>query len=99
MWEGIMSKPEILFDYIGGNCPVQAEGTIDGAQFYFRARGTHWSLSIATSASGPWGEDAWEHFEKYSDEEYAAGWMDVSEGEAFIEKGAAIYRKEKSNES
>lgn len=31
-----------------GNCPVQAEGTLVGSEFYyFRARGCHWSLDIA----------------------------------------------------
>ena len=31
---------------IGGNCPVQAEGRIDGLPLYFRARSSHWSLGI-----------------------------------------------------
>jgi hypothetical protein len=28
----------IVIDSIGGNCPVQAEGSFDGMRFYFRAR-------------------------------------------------------------
>jgi len=27
--------------------PVQAEGTLDGHPFYFRARGDHWTFSLA----------------------------------------------------
>ena len=27
----------LAIDWIGGNCPVQAEGTIDGKRFYFRS--------------------------------------------------------------
>ena len=31
----------------GGNCPVQAEGKLEnGGWFYFRARGTRWSLEV-----------------------------------------------------
>jgi hypothetical protein len=29
-----------------GNCPVQAEGFIDTAPFYFRARGARWAIEI-----------------------------------------------------
>lgn len=35
-----------------GNCPVQAEGTIDGFPFYFRARGGSWKLSITCTPDG-----------------------------------------------
>ena len=34
-----------------GNCPVQAEGTFDGAFFYFRARGENVKLLVGTSLS------------------------------------------------
>ncbi len=38
---------DIIYDSgPGGMCPVQAEGTVNGLRFYFRARGTTWSLSI-----------------------------------------------------
>lgn len=40
------TKAIIIIDSFGGNCPVQAEGTIDGKPFYFRARGSSWSMSI-----------------------------------------------------
>jgi hypothetical protein len=30
----------VRIEWLGGNCPVQAEGTFDGYPFYFRARGT-----------------------------------------------------------
>ena len=32
-----------------GNCPVQAEGTFDGAFFYFRARDSFARLRVGTS--------------------------------------------------
>ena len=50
------TKAIIIIDSFGGNCPVQAEGTIDGKPFYFRARGSSWSMSIGgddVAHSGP----------------------------------------------
>ena len=44
-------------DWIGGNCPVQAEGKIDGHLFYFRARGD--VLQMSVSETDPLGDDAW----------------------------------------
>ena len=35
-----------------GACPVQAEGTVDGLPFYFRARGGEWTLSVAATPAG-----------------------------------------------
>lgn len=45
-------KRHIVVKYIGGACPVQAEGTVDGIPFYFRARGNGWSLSIGVDPIG-----------------------------------------------
>lgn len=39
-------SPHLEISLIGGNCPVQAEGTINGEPFYFRARWDHWSLGV-----------------------------------------------------
>jgi hypothetical protein len=86
-----MSEPNISIAWVGGNCPVQAEGTIDGAVFYFQARGKRWSLTVATDAGGVDGPNAWEHSERYSDDEYAAGWMSEDEARRFIAKGAKLY--------
>ena len=87
-----MSEPKIFIEQIGGNCPVQAEGTIDGAVFYFRSRGESWSLQVATDATGPWGDTAWAYTEDYPGEKYDAGWITEDQARAFINKGAAIYR-------
>jgi len=72
----------IVIDWIAGNCPVQAEGSIDGHEFYFRARHTHWRLEV--------GE--WDYAERYSDEPYAAGWMTEEEARGFIAKAAEFFR-------
>lgn len=86
----------VEIDQIGGNCPVQAEGTIDGRQFYFRARGMYWSLEIGAKDDAPyekWDCGSWCFSEKYSDDQYAAGWMTHDEARAFIEKAAGIFEK------
>ncbi len=77
----------LTIDWIGGNCPVQAEGTIDGFRFDFRARGVTWSVEIYDGGAEPWTTH-----EKYSDETYAAGWMTEDEARAFIKQAAAEYR-------
>ncbi len=83
--------PKIEIDYLGGQCPVQAEGKINGVPFYFRARGEHWSLSI-----GP--NPVWHYSEAYGDGPYDAGWMGHEEARQFIDKSANIYQKEQPNE-
>ncbi len=41
-------------DWIGGKCPVQAEGNIDGQPLYFRSRGDEWEFWVGT----PYSSDA-----------------------------------------
>lgn len=81
----------LVITEIGGRCPVQAEGTICGVPFYFRARGESWSIGIG-------GEvvllPAWEHEEDYGDEPFAAGYMPEEEALAFIEREARRYAQE-----
>lgn len=79
---------EVIIDRLGGNCPVQADGTIDGVPFYFRARGSHWSMGI-----GPQPIDApeWYHRELWCDDPYGAGWMSEEEAERMIRICAKWY--------
>lgn len=87
----------------GGNCPVQAEGKINGLPFYFRSRGGHWSLSIAKTPNGDTldYEKCYFHREEYDGvnkqeaEEFQgqmlrfdAGWAEPEECRAFIERTA-----------
>ena len=53
--------------------------------FYFRARGARWSLGVGGE---PVGDPSWETSEDYPGGEFAAGWMDEAEAEAFISKAA-----------
>jgi len=44
-------KLEGLIPY--GNCPVQADGTVDGNPAYFRARGDGWSFAVSLPGVDP----------------------------------------------
>lgn len=83
------SDPSLHIEQIGGNCPVQAEGAIDGEPFYFRARGEHWSFSVGAE---PVGQPHWSWRQRYPGDRYAAGWMSEEEARAFIAQAAAQYR-------
>lgn len=75
-----------------GNCPVQAEGRINGIEFYFRARGNHWTIGIGGDVTG---NPDWFYKEEYGDKPFAAGWMTESEARMFIEKACKEYVKDK----
>ncbi len=76
-----------------GHCPVQAEGTIDGQRFYFRARGTHWSLAIGANLDI---DPDWYLKVRYSADPFAAGWMAETEARAIIERCAIEYLASKA---
>lgn len=80
---------ELIIYWLGGNCPVQAEGTVDGKEFYFRARYTSWRMEIGSDA-----EPEWECHGSWGDGPYAAGWMPEAEARRIIEKCAAEYMDE-----
>lgn len=82
---------EIVIDWIGGNCPVQAEGMIAGKKFYFRARGNTWSMSIGGDVIS---DPEWQMREQYGDDPFAAGWMVEETARAFIYEAAERYLKE-----
>lgn len=80
-----MSPITIEIDFCGGNCPVQAEGRINGEPFYFRARGEHWSLSVGAD---PVGDPRAQYIERFSSDQFAAGWMDVTTAYGLILRAA-----------
>ena len=81
----------IIIENAGGNCPVQIEGTINGRNFYFRARWSSWSLSVADDNGDVFSDSAWFYREPYPGEVGSAGWMPMKEAEAFLHKAAKIY--------
>ena len=84
-------EPAIDITFLGGNCPVQAEGTIDGKPFYFRARGSHWTLSIG--GVDPVDKPDWFWHESYGNGPFDAGWMPVDEAEAFLRAAAGRFHR------
>lgn len=87
---------DIDIQTIGGNCPVQAEGTVNGVAFYFRARGEHWSMSIG--GVDVIGAPEWFYEEEYPGGAYKAGWMEQSEAVAFIEQAAKMWVEKKGGD-
>ena len=83
----------LVITTLGGNCPVQAEGTVDGAPFYFRARWGSWRLAIGENCVGAKrSEDGiWVRKREYGDGRYDAGWMSEDEARAFLFEAAAAY--------
>jgi hypothetical protein len=86
----------IEIDWLGGNCPVQAEGKIGGKPFYFRARGSAWAIAIggdlyATTFGNATDSRGWLYQEEYPGGPFAAGWMSEAEARAFIEQAAQRY--------
>ena len=83
----------LVIEWLGGNCPVQAEGTVDGKPFYFRARGEHWRMGIG---GDPVGDPEWSREEKWGDSQFAAGWMEVGEAKKIIKRCAEEYSNRKT---
>jgi hypothetical protein len=82
---------QLVIETLGGMCPVQGEGTVDGFPFYFRARGASWSFSVADKdgdpvMNGP-GEDGFHIAEPYGTWP-EAGYMDIGIARAIIERSA-----------
>jgi hypothetical protein len=82
-----MSQANIIIDYLNGNCPVQAEGTINGKPFYFRARGESWRLGIG---GDPIVNPEWEHLEWFGVWP-EAGWMEEEVALQLLHKAADRY--------
>lgn len=79
---------DVHIELIGGYCPVQAEGTVNGQEFYFRARHAHWRMNIGGDVVA---NPAWSYSEPYGDGPHDAGWMEESEARAFIAKAANLW--------
>lgn len=82
--------------WLGGHCPVQAEGSVDRIAFYFRARGSHWEIWIGDQrrcfTDHP---DIWSYREPFRTWP-EAGWMSESLARRYIAEGVARWRREKT---
>lgn len=91
---------DVEIKWLGGNCPVQAEGRINGHPFYFRARWRYWAMHIAPSLDWPedfcaWpdygDQNIWSHREMWGDNVFAAGWMPEETAREMIARAARKY--------
>ncbi len=78
--------------HLSGWTPVQAEGTLDGHYFYFRARGSYWRFELGGNECGTrsprwWYEEAWPSVTGFE-----AGYMTDEEAVLCILKAADQFR-------
>ena len=91
----ILNKLNIKIETIGGNCPVQAHGTIFGTAFYFRARGQSYSLAIGENPVGiPEYDKGWYVKKSWGKREFDAGYMPVNLALLLIAKHVIDYINE-----
>lgn len=94
-----------LIGKIYGSAPVQADGTVNGYPFYFRARWDEWSFAISENPNiSPVDIQLIETGEKYGyfaegrvgkEWEYLASYMEVNTVKDIITKCASEYLKTK----
>lgn len=82
-------------DRIGGNCPVQANGDVDGKRFYFRARGDEWQFHVADTDDEIFNNPLF-YIERGYGTGFDAGWMPQHEAVHFIIEAIGEYRKERA---
>lgn len=92
MSKGETTPPDIRVDWLGGNCPVQAEGTINGRPFYFRARGNSWRMNIGGGDVVT--EPEWSYDADYGTGPFDAGWMTQDQALTFIQQSAERFTNE-----
>ena len=83
--------PDLVFEDLGGECPVQGEGTYRGKDFYFRARHESWSLRIDLCPEYYPLRAAFETWGDYGEEEFDASFMPIEDAVAFIRQGCLEY--------
>lgn len=83
---------------IGGNCPVQGEGKVDGFSWYFRSRWSTWSFSVSLLLNGDpvsvafVDGDPGFSIEREFCESPDAGWIEEAQAWVFIETAIGEFR-------
>jgi hypothetical protein len=85
--------------------PVQAEGTLEGHPFYFRARGDQWAFSLAEepeldpvfidSAESASGRGYYLEGQYGAPDSFAASYMPLAEARSLIDACARRYRADR----
>lgn len=87
----------LQIDSIGGPCPVQAEGMVDGVPFYFRARYAEWQMAIGHDAVGiACGDPGWMREGEWGDGPHDAGYMPLEVARELIDQCVDAWRNERS---
>src|SRR5437762_13204696 len=90
---------ELQFEFTSSPAPVQAEGSVGGRRFYFRARGNTWTFTVAENdGDDPVGlssDDvargaAWRRTGDVTGE-FAASWMPIDQAVGLIIECANAY--------
>ena len=86
---------ELTITHLGGSCPVQGDGTVEGIPFYFRARGQHWSMAIGADpvAISCGYKSGWYRQEKWGSGAFDAGFMKKDEALGLINRCAEEYAR------
>ena len=82
-------------EWIGGPCPMQAWGTVDGDQFAFRSRWDRWSFTVSNDPKVE-PDDIESSEQGYFVEQlyggrYGAGYMPENEARKIIDRDARTY--------
>jgi hypothetical protein len=81
--------------WLGGNMPVQAEGTLAGGkQFYFRARYVAWEFSVGATDDDALSAPEWYWAESFGDRVYEASYLPEQTARAIIESCAEMWSSE-----
>jgi len=101
------STPDTFFEFTClAATPVQAEGTVAGHSFYFRARGDSWKFTVAErEGDEPVELDeaevapglAWIRSGTVPGE-FAASWMPLEDARSIINECARAFMQEKANQ-
>jgi hypothetical protein len=80
--------------HLGGACPVEGEGVVDGHAWYFRARGESWAFEVYEQPHVHGEEAAKAIFDTGGEHKPwpEAGWMTNSVAWAHVEASIAAFR-------
>ncbi|MBO9184587.1 hypothetical protein ACQZ4Y_04030 [Rhizobium sp. L80/93] len=78
--------------HLSGWTPVQAEGTLDGRYFYFRARGSYWRFELGGNESGSRSPRWWYEEDWPSPTGFEAGYLSDEQAISCILKAVENYR-------
>jgi len=76
----------LVIESIGGVCPTQAEGEMDGHPFYFRARHGNWDLCVVKPGADPVMPQDWNDVVLHrSGNDPTDGWMEIEDVKSILQ--------------